>query len=599
MASLFKWCLVLLVCFVTSTSVCQAQTFSIDSERVKVNLIPFTEYNGQPDNGMETPPVEGWVTYANDDLKLGFDRNVHWLRTEITNPNPMPLSMYLELGSPLIDQVNVYLVKNGKVTSAQTLGDTQAFHLRPVLQEKLLVPISILADETIEVYISFQSQGLLDFALNLWQKEAFQEYENRTRLSNGLILGIAIAAIVGCLLLAAHQRSLIPALDAGLLLSLLLIINTLNGYSFHYLWPELPAMQQHAIYILSCLGILCSALLARYNLRKIDHEHQHILAKMFTVIALFAIAFVPLTLLLSYQLGLYLIVSAVILICLAHVATGVWIWRQGVHENQEVNFGLAVLLTSLFVIAINNFTSLPLPFNNVQLLQFSLLLMVLSIAVSLLRTPAHPKTNAEPRSDDELQEQLANQNFELEVALRELQERNQELEKLNTLDALSGIHNRRHFDKRILAELRRSRRELTPLALVMFDIDHFKRVNDNYGHLTGDEVIRSVAHIAQEQLNRSADEIFRYGGEEYALILPNTEVDGAAMIAEKVRAAVESLVIQGSSEKVRCTISLGVAVSDARQAMSPEQLIEQSDSALYKAKQSGRNQVVIYQAEDN
>lgn len=599
MPSLDRWRFILLFCLLCCTAPASAESIKIDPSEAKVNLIPFSEYSVHPDANLEIPPVENWITVDNDDLKLGFSSQTHWLRVVLENPNPMPTSLYLEVANPLLDQLNVYFVEEGRVSSSQRLGDQQNFHLRPVLQETFITPISILPDKTTEVYIAFKSDGLLNLDLNLWQKEAFQQAENKRRLINGLFLGIALAAVIGCFLLGAFRRDWLPIFDAGILVSLALITSTLNGYGFHYLWPNLPGLQQHAIYLFSCTGIFFSALMAMNNLKRLNDENKFMFIKAFKSVGGAALVCIPLTLFLSYQVGLYLVVGAVIIICLAHISTGIWIWKHGVHDNQEVNIGLLTLLLTLFVISINNFTALPLPFNNAQLLQFSLVVIALSIALSLIKTEAKIDAPVSHSADeDELQEQLANQNFELEVALRELQERNQELEKLNTLDALSGIHNRRHFDKRILAELRRSRRELTPLALVMFDIDHFKAVNDNYGHLTGDEVIRSVAHVAQEQLNRSADEIFRYGGEEYALVLPNTEKDGAELIAEKVRAAVEGLTIQGPNEKVKCTISLGVAVSDARQAMSPEQIIEQADSALYKAKQGGRNQVVTYQVED-
>merc|ERR1711991_1066981 len=184
--------------------------------------------------------------------------------------------------------------------------------------------------------------------------------------------------------------------------------------------------------------------------------------------------------------------------------------------------------------------------------------------------------------------------LELQFALKEVQEKNELLEKLNTLDELSGIHNRRHFDKRLLAELRRGRRELTPLSLIMFDIDHFKRCNDTYGHIAGDEVIRTVAFTAAEQLNRESDEIFRYGGEEYAILLPNTELEGASFIAEKVRSAIEALIISCGEQTLNCTISLGVACHLSEQAIQPKDFIEQADKALYQAKQNGRNQVAQY-----
>ncbi len=121
-------------------------------------------------------------------------------------------------------------------------------------------------------------------------------------------------------------------------------------------------------------------------------------------------------------------------------------------------------------------------------------------------------------TQDELEYKVGERTLELEIALRELSEANRELEKLNTIDPLTGIRNRRHFDKRLQAEGRRSRREQTPLALAMVDIDHFKSVNDQHGHSAGDACIQHVATILQQQLKRLSDDVCRYGGEEFGLI---------------------------------------------------------------------------------
>ena len=267
------------------------------------------------------------------------------------------------------------------------------------------------------------------------------------------------------------------------------------------------------------------------------------------------------------------------------------------YRNATIPLGF---FAGLFFLGINSLIS-PLPsITNLHIVNWLFVtLTIIACRNAICGDNSETGPSFEPETDiDDMQQELAAQNLELQMTLRELQERNQELEKLNTLDALSGIHNRRHFDKRLQAELRRARRELTPMTLIMFDVDHFKAVNDTYGHQTGDEVIRTVAHTAAELLNRSADEAFRYGGEEFALILPNTEKEGALMLAEKVRHAIANCRIASTSGQVSCTVSLGVAVTDATRPVTPAEFIEMADSALYKAKQSGRNQVILFSPEE-
>ena len=180
-----------------------------------------------------------------------------------------------------------------------------------------------------------------------------------------------------------------------------------------------------------------------------------------------------------------------------------------------------------------------------------------------------------------------------------LQRANAELEGLSMLDGLTGIANRRRFDTALLAEWQRSRREHTPLALVLCDIDHFKQFNDKFGHQRGDEALKAVALTLQASLHRPADLAARYGGEEFVLILPNTDLAGAVKVAEAARQAVLALNIQRNdlSDSSRVTISMGVAVALPDSNSKPEQLIEIADQQLYRAKAEGRNRSMAESAQ--
>lgn len=197
---------------------------------------------------------------------------------------------------------------------------------------------------------------------------------------------------------------------------------------------------------------------------------------------------------------------------------------------------------------------------------------------------------------ERLEDSIQTRTFELQVALNELADKNRILEEQNTLDALSGVRNRAYFDKKILAELKRSRREQRPLALVMLDIDHFKQINDNHGHLAGDAVIRGVAQRIQDLLKRSSDYICRYGGEEFALILPNTDGEGALALAEQIRHSIEEQPFTTEIGDLSVQISAGCFASIAGPDMVGTDFIHAADQALYQAKTAGRNQVKLSMA---
>lgn len=162
------------------------------------------------------------------------------------------------------------------------------------------------------------------------------------------------------------------------------------------------------------------------------------------------------------------------------------------------------------------------------------------------------------------------------------------LAQRSRIDPLTGLANRGAFDERLGQEWARIRRRGGLLSLVMVDIDHFKRVNDTYGHTVGDRVLCAVASVIAGQC-RDTDMATRYGGDEFAILVPGEAASGAAQFAERCRQAVETISLKVEAAVVRVTASFGVA--DSAEAASPDVLVQQSDQALYRAKQGGRNRV--------
>lgn len=179
----------------------------------------------------------------------------------------------------------------------------------------------------------------------------------------------------------------------------------------------------------------------------------------------------------------------------------------------------------------------------------------------------------------------------LETSRQELAAANKILEKLSSLDGLTGVPNRRRFDEVLKQEWQRAVRHATSLSLIMLDIDFFKLYNDTYGHQGGDECLKQVARALESAARRETDLVARYGGEEFAVVLPETGSKGAFDVAESLRAAVEKENIPHESSKVSeyVTISVGVATWIPEKGSSQEQLLAAADQALYKSKENGRN----------
>jgi diguanylate cyclase (GGDEF)-like protein len=181
---------------------------------------------------------------------------------------------------------------------------------------------------------------------------------------------------------------------------------------------------------------------------------------------------------------------------------------------------------------------------------------------------------------------------DMAVGKLELEAANDKLQSLSRTDMLTGLNNRGYWEECLVTEFRRIHRTGQTCTLVMFDIDHFKKVNDTYGHQAGDEVIRTTARqlIA---CKRTTDIAGRYGGEEFGVVLIDTDAEGAMVFAERLRGKIESEAVTHEGREIRYTISLGLA-QHVQEIASHERWIERSDQALYQAKESGRNRAVVY-----
>ncbi len=407
--------------------------------------------------------------------------------------------------------------------------------------------------------------------------------ENSDEILLAVIVGAVTISALALLLLFVFSKDLFLLTDGLLLLSALAL--TIAIFSLALGWQ---------VSIFTCLLVLISTASTLKNQDLLFYQAW--LQFAFKGLAALSLVAMLVSLFISLNSNLIVLASLLCLATLCQATSVLTQWKNDLPQRKFVNLGILIILFNSTLAICHLANVIVLPLSEITLLQISILtylgFILFETAKSHYLTLNDFPASAEAHEDQQLQ--LSGQMLELQFALKELQEKNEQLEKLNTLDELSGIHNRRHFDKRLQAELRRCRRELVPLSLIMFDIDHFKKFNDSYGHIAGDEVIRTVALTSSQQLNRDSDEIFRYGGEEYAIILPNTDLEGAMFIAEKVRTAVANTQINCNGQTLNCTVSLGVCCHLSEQAMQAKDFIERADKALYQSKQNGRNQAAHY-----
>ncbi len=215
----------------------------------------------------------------------------------------------------------------------------------------------------------------------------------------------------------------------------------------------------------------------------------------------------------------------------------------------------------------------------------------MSLQLSERNTALQREIEDKRRTEETLREEIQKK-LEAEQAL---QTANQELKRLANLDGLTKIANRRRFDEYFQQEWSRMSRERYSLCLVLCDIDHFKAYNDNYGHQAGDECLQKIAEVLTSSARRPADLVARYGGEEFALILPNTDADGALAVATQVRRELYILRLphEHSPAATYVTLSMGVACTVPENHHTPQAFLAAADRALYRAKWEGRNRIIV------
>lgn len=568
-------------------------------QQYQINTLPDanTTLWSQADNfqfGLPMSDVPYWLSFTLPTLKP-FE---HWL---------------LELNNPFIDHVSVwFLEKEGLLDHYQT-GDTQPFYSRPLPYETFLFPLPEY-EHQLRIVMRISSEGTLQLPINLWPESRFLVFNGEHSILMGLFFGVLFAMGLSNLFFFIISRQPVFLLYAGYVFSFALLLGTMQGLGYKYIWSDSPWMQSHSVAIWANATvfyaiIFTSILLDVKNVSQRLHKVLNVLAILFAISLLVSL-FIPKVWFLTPFLYSLCAISIFI------YGVGIWCWYKKVHLARFYTLAWTPLLVSCLIACLDHLNIIALNISSHYLLMLGVILETFLLALMLALSVNHQRQQLfraqkkalrkerdmravqdevlaqQNNAQEELEYSVQERTLELEIALRELSEINRELEEKNTLDALTGIRNRRYFDKKYLAEVRRSRRERTELVVAMIDIDHFKRVNDEHGHLVGDDCIKFVAERLKKSLKRPSDDVCRYGGEEFAVIMPSTDLTGARDLLEQLRAEIQNNPVYSAGVAIDLTVSIGVASATMDPQQSEDTLIGFADQLLYQAKNNGRNCII-------
>ena len=573
----------------------------IIKEEIDVLIDPEHKYTLQ--DILEHPDLN-WQTNNKVIPSFGFSPHSYWFRFYIP---PHEHEGLLEIDYALLDDISFYRLADGQLLDTIFTGDKRPFSERPVQHRAFLFPIPP-AEQKQMVIIKVRSSSSVQLPITFWPEQTFFEQDQFRFAEHGLYYGIVLVMVLYNFFLFLRLRDKAYAFYVVYVLSFALTQLSITGFAYQFIWSDMPVWNEKSLAIMVPLTVV-GGIVFTMNFLKLKTYHPRIY-KFFTIQIVLGLICSAASILLPYRTMIPFASGLAILTCSSIFLTSYYVMLKSRYKY-AVYFSLAwsVFLIGTVVLAMNKFGLIPRTGVTESSAQIgsAIEIILLSFALAerlydaMQRRFAAEKESLKIKEELILTQQQQNLSLESEVqartedlqkALQQVKKLNAELQDLSTLDQVTGVRNRRYFDDMLETEFRRALRNRSCLSLIMLDLDHFKSVNDTYGHQAGDLCLKSVANAMYMIVKRPPDLVCRYGGEELVIILPDTEHSGAMMIAERIRRQIEASRIVFAGHPIPLTASFGVSSLIPNTHKTPADLIELADKALYQAKAAGRNRVV-------
>jgi len=541
---------------------------------------------------------------TNGDLLIMPGKN--WFAFQLMNNSKEAQQTYLEIANQ-VRMKNVELfVRDRYKNIVQKKMQLQRSNNRSVM-------ITVAPYSQVTLYLTIESSTQLRSSVKVYSATAYVEASSALQFQQGVVIGGLLCLSIAFILLFFATGNRPIFILSGYFFSNTLMLSAMLGFNLYYLLPHLPELIGIELPLLTASSAIFLLIFSAqlFNLKSKFHDIYQVIRVCFWGLLLY----MPLSIQLSVVDNISISMAIYVLVVFSLIALGIYLHKHACRLALLFTFVMAVQFVFVLVViaSVNWFDIGFIAYRSIfyGILFWLNCLLVTFILSRQYRYHLLDKQEAQrqaltsaidseraqeellrlqTQSQEELENRVQERTLELNIALQELEEANHELEQKNTLDELTGLFNRRFYDQKILAEYRRSKRNLTPLSLVLIDIDHFKAVNDTYGHLAGDHCLAWLSKHIKQSLKRSTDMAFRYGGEEFCLILPDTDGKGAVALAEALRQNIAKQACIYKEIDITLTISNGIFTYLQQDNVLPEQIFSGADKALYQAKHDGRNQ---------
>jgi len=558
-----------------------------------------------------------WEKINRSSPNFGFTDTAYWFKFNIYNTSQNEHKVYIELPIPFLDDVELYQTKDFEVQAKHLVGDQYPFSSRPIQHENFVMPFTLAPGKNL-MYMRVVSAGTVEAPLIIWQPEQHARATADEHFLQGIWAGIIGIMVIYNLLLFFSIKDVNYLYYVFFSFGYLFFQICLKGYGFAYLWPNQLEWNSFSISTFIAVSNL-SVLMLMISFLKLK-ERNPLAYKIMSCVAFISGILLLLTFLIPYSFTIRLTSAITMITCSMSLILGYISLFKGDPDARYFCLAWTATFIGIGILGAVKFGFIPANFwtNNAGQIGVVCLVSLLSFALAnrfnrekelrisaqnasldseiIARQSQEQLLQAKIFANDQLEVKVEERTKTMQKALIELENANGRLELASTTDALTTLFNRGHFESRLDVEFKRAIRHKRELSAIICDIDHFKSVNDTYGHKVGDDCLRNVSLIFKNKITRSGDLIARFGGEEFIILLVDTPLNDAISIAQSLCDAIRHTSLHSNHQQIGITASFGVSSLTQSSIDSAETLIHHADIALYQSKNNGRDQVSAWKA---